>query len=518
MFAVLVLLFASCAPAAPSPPVTTVLEAAPGGGSTSTTVMAKATTTVTAPPSTATPTAAEPEAATARPTVRVALVGDVMLGRGISRIVRNDPEGLFRDVRFVLSQSDIAAGNLESPLTHRPHIASNPFALEADPASAGSLALAGFDVLGLANNHAGDAGRASILDTIEAVTAAGMATVGGGADLAAASEPTILEADGLAVGFLAFDATGAGTAASDTAAGIVHWDDDMVQAAVGALRPQVDVLVVGVHGGVEYRTWTDPYMAALAERLHEWGADVVWGSGPHVAQPVYVIAGHRPTVVATSLGNFIFDQGDRLTKEGTILEVLADADGVVAFRVGATDHRDRRVHFDGWSAPPADAALLGSEWWQLARRVDPEPDGEWAGAFRWGDLVAASIGDVDGDGDAELAASFRRPYREHPIRALFPERPWADATGRTSHVGLFRPSDQEPEWIAAAVFRPVDRLVACDGSMAVGYAAGGVSGWRWNGFGFLLASPLAGQLQLGCFDVDGDGRLDPVFQEPEDDG
>ena len=40
--------------------------------------------------------------------------------------------------------------------------------LEADPSAA--AVLDGFDIVSIANNHAGDAGRGSITDTIEAVT------------------------------------------------------------------------------------------------------------------------------------------------------------------------------------------------------------------------------------------------------------------------------------------------------------------------------------------------------------
>ncbi len=121
-----------------TPPTTGPLPA------TSTTHGQPASTTTTV--STTTTTTTVPAHVAQGPTVSIALVGDVMLGRGLSSIVRNEPLGLFEDVRHILTEVDIAAANLESPLTLRPHIATNPFALEADPAAAESLALAGFDV------------------------------------------------------------------------------------------------------------------------------------------------------------------------------------------------------------------------------------------------------------------------------------------------------------------------------------------------------------------------------------
>ncbi|MGB9359454.1 MAG: CapA family protein, partial [Acidimicrobiia bacterium] len=87
--------------------------------------------------------------------VTVILAGDAMLGRNVAPIVAADPDGLFADVRHEIRRADIAAVNVESPLTDRPHTSPNPYALEADPQSANLLAAAGFDIAGIANNHAG---------------------------------------------------------------------------------------------------------------------------------------------------------------------------------------------------------------------------------------------------------------------------------------------------------------------------------------------------------------------------
>ncbi len=451
-------------------------------------------------------------------TVTLALGGDVMLGRGLSRIVQSDPDGVFEDVRFLLSSVDIAGANMESPFTNRPHIATNPYALETPPETAELLATAGFDVLSIANNHAGDAGRASVTDSVEAISEAGMEAVGGGANATEAGHPAMVEVNGLRVGFLAYDATAAGTVATIDRPGITRWDEEAARAAVEALRPAVDLLVVAIHGGVEYREGTDPYLATIAERLHAWGVDVMWGSGPHVVQPVYVISGDRPTVVATSLGNLVFDQGPVNTKRGAILEVLGDAEGVVAYRLADVDHLDRRVHFDQWQLPVSTAAMVGGEWWTLARPVALEARDDFhATDFKWGDLIDASIGDIDLDGRDEVVAAFRRPFEDNPVNALFPEKPWKDAMGRSAHVGVFSTPGLRPEWIAGTLFEPVDRVVACDGSLAVGYVSDdgtpAFGGWRWQGFGFIVAPTLTWNAVVGCADVDGDGMTDPIVEQ-----
>ncbi len=504
-----------------------------GGSSTgpfagTTSVDPSTTSTILTVPTWTPTTTMAPSITTTRPhggesqIVSVALVGDVMLGRGIGPIVRNEPTGVFEDVRHILTRADIAAANLESPLTLRPHIATNPYSLEADPSGAGSLATAGFDVLGIANNHAGDAGRLSILDTIEAVQAAGMETIGGGAQLDDALAVQIFERQGLKIGFLAFDATLAGTRATADHPGIASWDEEQVKAAITSTRPRVDLLIVGVHGGVEYYPGTDPGMAVLAERLAGWGVDVVWGHGPHVIQPVVTTAGvgNRTTVIATSLGNFLFDQSAAGTRRGALLEVLADREGVIAYRVGTTEHHDRRVHFESWSLPDSDAVLLGLEWWNLTRPAPFEParsPGSALDGFTGGDVVDAAIGDATGDGRDDLVVSHRRPYRENEVNTQYPDLVWADSSGRSAHLGVYQLVALRERWVAGTLFRPVARLAVCDGSVGLAFDSlddptiVATGGWVWQGFGFTVPAELPGGGTPGCVDIDGDGKLDPVI-------
>ncbi len=512
-FVALLALLGACSTQGPTPPAAS--PDAPAPAPIATEMAATTSTTTTTTTTTTLPVAV----AAPRPTVRVLLVGDVMLGRGVAPVIRNDPESIFEEVRFLVSQADVAGANLESPLTHRPHISPNPYALEADPATAALLAGAGFDVLALANNHAGDAGRASVTDTITAVEQAGMAVVGGGANLEAALRHYTVDHEGIRVAFLAFDATRAGIPAG-SGPGIASWDAERVEAAVAAARRAADIVVVSVHGGVEYATTPDRGMRRIASDLVEWGADVVWGHHPHVVQPVAVATGsERPVVVATSLGNFLFDQRRVATQTGAVLEVLADGDGVVAYRVGTAEHGDRRVHFEGWQPPEGDAVLLDLEWWTLVRPVTATPRQEVAGLanrFTAGDIVDAALGDATGDGRVDLVVAFRHPLRSNPVNSRYPERQWADAQGRSAHLGVYRPDELTPLWVAGSLFRPVVRVAPCDGGLAVAFstldspAVVAAAGWVWQGFAFAVPVELPGAGEPACADVDGDGHLDPL--------
>jgi poly-gamma-glutamate capsule biosynthesis protein CapA/YwtB (metallophosphatase superfamily) len=485
------------------------------------------------PPVTPTPWTSSTAPAPHSVTARLLLAGDVMLGRGVAEETSEDPAGALAGIRDEVDAADLAAANLESPLTERWHsAAAGANDLGADPASAALLAAAGLDVVGVANNHAGDAGPGTVADTLAAVDAAGLTAVGGGL-LDEAFAPRVVQVQGVSVAMLALDTTQQGPRATTTVPGVAWWDADRVQAAVARARARGDLVVVGLHGGAEYLTGADPYLTRLADHLARWGADVVWGHGAHVVQPVSVVdpdGDGRPTVVATSLGNLLFDQHLPDTRRGALLEVLAGPDGIRALRIGDTTIDAGRVSFAGWRTPPpgADAVLLGNAWWQLTGTTTPAPTQppdavtlvrleQRLGSVR---LLDVAVGDADGDGATEVVAAFRRPYTPTQVSVLVPEEHLVDASGRSAHVGLYRSDDLRPRWVAGMVLEPVAALEVCDGALAVAYSTlddaatpVALGAWRWGGFGFVAMPDLPGGGAPGCGDVDGNGALDPLALE-----
>jgi len=453
--------------------------------------------------------------------VRIALVGDVILGRSIAPVVEKDPGAVFAEVRHVISQSDLALFNLESPLTEREHASANVHHFEADPSGAVLLADAGFDVAGLANNHSGDTGIEGLVDTLDALSGAAIRTVGVGRDGDAAYRPLIVEAGPLAIAILALDLTWQGPAADDSSPGLAEWQADSIEATVRSARERADVLIVGLHGGVEYRAdGPDPVLDPATDLVARLGADVVWGHGPHVVRPVGVIdgTGLRSTVAAPSLGNFLFDQQSGLMAEGAVLEVMVDADGVVAYRMGRTDHSNLRVEFEGWDLPSSDAAAIDGDWWQLVRV--PESDTRRPASisdFPYGDVFDAVLGDVTGDGRDDAVVSYRYPFRE-TLANEGREDLYADAEGRAAHFGIFEPDGWVKIWAAGTMLRPAEAVLPCGSVIGFGYSdldtpgVVAVGAAEWIDYGFAYLPELEGSGYLRCGDVDGDGRPDLIVQ------
>ena len=80
---------------------------------------------------------------------------------------------------------------------------------------------------------------------------------------------------------------------------------EKVKQDIAKVRNKVDVLIVAMHCGVEYKPTASSYQKDEAEFLASEGVDIVIGTHPHVIEPVEWIDG---TIVFYSLGNFISSQ------------------------------------------------------------------------------------------------------------------------------------------------------------------------------------------------------------------
>lgn len=267
------------------------------------------------------------------PGFHLVAVGDIMLDRwpGVE-IAAGHLEYPFTGVAPYLQNADITVGNVESSLGDIGEPAPKHYPFQAPPAAAESLALAGFDVVSLANNHAGDYGMDALLQGIDLLRAQDVAPVGAGANDAAAHAPHIAEINGLKVAFFGYvhvpvEATTNFDTASWTATadgpGLAWADPERIREDVAAVRDEVDLVVVILHSGYEYIEEPSEPQVAAAQAAAEAGADLVVGHHAHILQGVRY---HQDGVIAYGLGNFAFEIDG--PPETTILNVWMDAGGV----------------------------------------------------------------------------------------------------------------------------------------------------------------------------------------------
>lgn len=311
--------------------------------------------------------------------VEVLAVGDVMTGRGLA----GTPD-LFAHVSDALQGADLTIGNLEGALSDAPVPADSVW-LHLPLDTPDILAEAGFDLLGLANNHALDAGRAGLAETRRLLRAAGLEPV--------ETEPVVVrEIDGLTFAFLAWNDLGTP-------------DRDALLSAVRQAQATEDIVIVMVHWGREYQRHPALLQGELASKLLDAGVDVVVGAHPHVVQDLRIVqpvaASGRTQLVAYSLGNFAFDQGWDDTGQGLGLRLLFDAGGLRAAQALPL----WTAPLPRWMSPDSAEALLarivpaqrlGFDCVEEACEAVLVPDDSRSGIFTSGAI------DLSGDGAPEI--------------------------------------------------------------------------------------------------------------------
>ncbi|MCL4264149.1 MAG: CapA family protein [Anaerolineae bacterium] len=267
------------------------------------------------------------------PIVQLAAVGDIMMDRGLGyNLTQGHLAYPFAKVTHLFQAADITVGNVESALGTGGEPAPKSYPFRAPPEAAEALALAGFDVVSLANNHGMDYGPETLLEGISLLKAAHVQPIGAGANRAEARTPFITEANGLTVAFLGYvnvpvEALSAFDVktwdATETTPGLAWGEPDVVTEDVTAVRPLADLVVVVLHSGYEYIEEPSEPQAAIARAAIDAGADLVIGHHAHILQGIEFYNGG---VIVYGLGNFAFEiDGDPST---AILNVWLDADGV----------------------------------------------------------------------------------------------------------------------------------------------------------------------------------------------
>jgi len=241
--------------------------------------------------------------------VEVVLTGDIMLGRSV--LTRTKKEGNwsypFAKVLKFLTDADVVFSNLESPIVEDcPQTDSGMFFC-TDKKMAEGLKAANIGVVTIANNHIGNYGQKGIVDTERFLTEAGV-------DYTGVGDLVVKEIKGTKFGFLGFDFVSAQPTDFDLK--LISRSDLLV-----------DVLIVGVHWGEEYKNIANGKQRKIAKKLVDAGADVIAGHHPHLVQDMEYINPtslklRRARPVYYSLGNFVFDQmWSEETRKGLVIKL-----------------------------------------------------------------------------------------------------------------------------------------------------------------------------------------------------
>lgn len=240
----------------------------------------------------------------------IAFAGDVHFeGQLANRL--SDPATAMGPMASILASADIAIVNLETAITTRGEPQSKEFTFRSPPSAMTALLASGVDLATMANNHGLDYGPVSVPDALAASAATGLPIIGIGENAAQAYAPVIITVRGQRVAFLAATAVldsgliSSWSASADQPgiATALDGNNDALVAAVRAVRPDVDTVVVDLHYGSDLQTCPTAIQRAVAEDVVDAGADIVVGQHAHVV----LGGGYKGSAyVDFGLGNFEF--------------------------------------------------------------------------------------------------------------------------------------------------------------------------------------------------------------------
>lgn len=230
----------------------------------------------------------------------------------------------FAAVRPYVESADYAVVNLETPLGGAPYSGYPMFC--APDAYLDALVDAGFDFFLGANNHALDRRDRGVRRTVGELRKRGLPFAGIYSSRAERDTlvPAIVDVNGFRIALLNYTY---GTNGIEIREDVVvdPIDAALIERDIDASRDSgAELVAVCLHWGEEYQLLPNASQKRLAERLLNYGADMIVGSHPHVIQPVEMrrdsVSGRRQLLIY-SLGNFISAMRTTDTRGGAMVRV-----------------------------------------------------------------------------------------------------------------------------------------------------------------------------------------------------
>lgn len=252
--------------------------------------------------------------------VKILAMGDMIFHQPIVKNYRTgesyDFTPIFANISEDIKRADIAIANFEGSVNSNRKLSGFPM-FNFPKESIYSLKNAGFDILSTANNHSLDTGLDGVAETISHIKESGMESFG---TLSEEGEKGILiEKNGIKIGLISFTDTlnGMDSLMRNKEYSVNTFSQD-VAGDIKNIKDKSDIVIVYPHWGNEYQHHPSERQIYLKEKLHEYGADIILGSHPHVLQRYEVEEiNNKKLFTIYSMGNALSNQRvENLIKSG----------------------------------------------------------------------------------------------------------------------------------------------------------------------------------------------------------
>ncbi len=231
-------------------------------------------------------------------------------GVGFIQTIGEDYGYPFRNVLEYFESDEMTFINLEGTLCDTGYAVQKAHTFRGPTTYINILTQNSVEAVSLANNHTMDYGQTGYDSTVATLESAGIPYV------ERDSSTIITSRNGLTIGIY----------------GAVYYvmDTEVITAAIRELRQQADIVIFAPHWGFEMNTQRNEDQLNLAHAVIDAGADIIWGSHPHVLQAMEEYNGGK---IFYSLGNFSFGGNNYPEDYDSALiqqEVIRAVDGTVS--------------------------------------------------------------------------------------------------------------------------------------------------------------------------------------------
>ena len=251
----------------------------------------------------------------------------------------------FKHIKPYIENSNLSIGNLETTLAGKDSKYSAYPRFNSPDSLVTALSNCGFDVLSTVNNHTYDKGSIGVYRTLDVIKNHGIESVGT-RNNSSENNFIIKNVDGINLGITSFSygqisksktsLNGLPIANQDTNnLNIFDFRDvdtafESIKSTLDSMNQnETDLQVLVIHWGEEYHRNPSKFQRLLAQKLCDYGVDIIIGSHPHVVQPIEMIKSeesNNETLVIYSLGNFLSNQRREIlktdyTEDGLIVNI-----------------------------------------------------------------------------------------------------------------------------------------------------------------------------------------------------
>jgi poly-gamma-glutamate synthesis protein (capsule biosynthesis protein) len=247
--------------------------------------------------------------------MKIALMGDVMLGRLVNQVLKDKPSIYpWGNTVSILQQADLRICNLECvlsdigiPWSYPPKV----FHFRTDEKNMAVLQAANINLVSLANNHVLDFEYDALLRMLDVIDGIKIQHAGAGRNLSEASAPAICEIGNQKIGLLAFTDNEPAWEAKENIPGIyyvpVKIKDPRAQnlfKTVEELKQNLDYLIISAHWGPNWGYDPPREQIEFAHALIQAGANLIFGHSGHVFRGIEI---YEKSPILYCTGDFVDD-------------------------------------------------------------------------------------------------------------------------------------------------------------------------------------------------------------------